>query len=84
MSNPANLRVYYDEDIDSLDEDDITEQLENEISGINGVTEVNVENVFTSRPYEAVVEVYFDEVDISSSELEQEVSSFSFLHNASA
>lgn len=82
MPNPATLRVYYDEDAEDMSEREIQTQLEEAIENIDGVNNVHVGAIFTNRPYEAVVDIEFDETDLSSDELEHQISSFDFLHNA--
>lgn len=86
--NPAKMRVYYDEDINDLSEDEIRDQLNEEVSSIDGVIDVQVEKVFGSRQstgakvYEAILTVEFDGMETSSAEVQQEASLFPFLHNA--
>lgn len=82
MSNPANMRVYYDEDINGMTQDEISSQLEAEISEIEGIMSVDVERVFQSRPYEAVVVVEFDGMKTFGAEVQQKVSLLEFLDKA--
>lgn len=86
--NPAKMRVYYDEDIKDLTEEDVRDQLNEEVGAIDGVIDVQVEKVFGSRQstgskvYEAILTVEFDGMGTSSAEVQQEASLLPFLHNA--
>lgn len=82
MSNPTEMRVYYDEDISGMSEDEIESQLNQDINEVEGIISAEVTQVFTSRPYEAIVRVNFDGMETSGPEVQQEVSLFDFLDKA--
>lgn len=81
MPNPAKVRVYYNEELNRTAEE-AKDELPEAVGGINGVEQVEVERVLPGQAYQAVLLVSFDESVISSEELEYEISSLSFLHNA--
>lgn len=80
--NPATVRVYYDEDVDRT-EDDIREELVTDIfANMEHVTDISVEQVFTSTSDEAIVEVEYDGTEIDSEELIHNISTLPYVHNA--
>lgn len=75
------MKVVYDEERDRTS-DEMTAELEEEIGFLYGVDSVTVEQTNTARPPSAVVSIEVDETTINPSELEFDVSTLDFLHNA--
>lgn len=82
MANPATFTVYYNEE-EERSVASVRNELNQSIEDLAGVEWVSVEQVnVDSVPNMAVVRVSFDEDETFSDELEFEISSFSFVHNA--
>lgn len=82
MSNPASFQVYYDED-EERSHSSIRDELNESISEMEGVNDVSVEKIIETRPNVAVVRVDFDESKTFVDDLEYEISTLPFIHNAS-
>lgn len=80
--NPATVRVYYDEDVERENEDEIREELANDLQFVDGVVYASVEIVYTGRPYEALIEVEYDEAEVSRDTVLYNISALEYLHNA--
>lgn len=81
MSKNMSLRVYADEDTD-LGAKGFMSELDYEIVDVTGVLTAEIEKVFDSRPFEAIVEIEYDETVTNEEQLRMNVASFAFVHNA--
>lgn len=81
MANPTSVRVYCNEDTE-LTADEFGSEIEFEVSEMDAVLSVEVERVFENTPFEAALEVDYDETVASREEVVYDISTLDFVHNA--
>jgi len=81
MTDKVELRVYCQEDVD-MTAQEFEVELDYEIVDISGVVSMDVDRLFESKPFEAIVTVEFDETVTTEEEIKFAVSSLSAVHNA--
>jgi hypothetical protein len=82
MSNPQKYKVVFDEDLSSVSEEEAKDMVSVHIDKLDGIESVEFGRVIDSIPVDVIVEVGFDGTNWSSEELEYELSTLDFVHNA--
>lgn len=93
MEFTTTFRIYYNEDVTRETEDDVREELANDIMTTPAITDMTVQTVFMSHPYEAIVDVTYNDLHLDTDEnesrsltqekniLRNELASLPYLHN---
>lgn len=70
MEFTITFRIYYNEDVTRETEDDVREELANDIMTSPAITDMTVQTVFMSQPYEAIIDVTYNDLHLDTDENE--------------